>query len=253
MAGGNLVGSLVKALDILGVAARAPDGLRLKDIADEMGLKTTTAYNLVRTLHASGYLCKTPKGFYALGPKVDELVAAQAGRRLLQRAEEAMRDLALVLPQATLTFAEPAGNLVVVRLRISPDQPRRLQRPRGRTAAPYSSATGLLFLACGDAEWTEEVRLEYPFHEHGSRLWESPEQLRDYLAEVRAKGFATPPFANQEGLRVAAPVFDPDGHLAASLGVSIPWPEDEAREVFAERIRQHLLPVAEALPGADAR
>ena len=35
MAGTNLVGSLVKALDILGVVARAPEGLRLKDIADE--------------------------------------------------------------------------------------------------------------------------------------------------------------------------------------------------------------------------
>ncbi|MBT7299625.1 MAG: helix-turn-helix domain-containing protein, partial [Victivallales bacterium] len=172
MAGGNLVGSLVKGLDILGVVARAPDGMRLKDIADEMGLKTTTAYNLVRTLHAVGYLHKTAKGLYALGPKVAELMDAQANRQLLQRAEETMRELALALPEATLTFAEAAGTLIVVRLRISPDQPRRLQRPRSRTTAPYSSATGLLFLAFGDADWTEEIRIENPFHEQGARLWD---------------------------------------------------------------------------------
>ncbi len=247
MAGGNLVGSLVKALDILGVVARAPEGLRLKDIADEMGLKTTTAYNLVRTLHSTGYLRKTPKGLYALGPKVDELVDAQASRRLLQRAEETMRSLVQALPQATLTFAEAAGTLLVVRLRISPDQPRRLQRPRGRTAAPYSSATGLLFLAFGDAEWAEEVRLEHPFHEHGSRLWDDPERLRAYLAEVRETGVAVPPFANQEALRMAAPVLDSDGHLVASLGASVPWSVGEAADAFQERIRQQLVPAAEAL------
>lgn len=248
MAGGNLVGSLVKALDILGVAARAPEGLRLKDIAEEMGLKTTTAYNLVRTLHATGYLCKNPKGLYALGPKIDELVDAQSSRRLLQRAGEAMRELARELPLATLTFAEAAGTLVVVRLRISPDQPRRLQRPRGRTAAPYSSASGLLFLAFADSEWTEDVRFEHPFHEHGSRLWGEPERLRDYLAEVRAKGFAIPPFPNQETLRVAVPVFDADGHLAACLGASVPWSAAiDGPQGFGERICRQVLPVARDL------
>jgi DNA-binding IclR family transcriptional regulator len=247
MAGGNLVGSLVKGLDILGVVARAPDGLRLKDIADEMGLKTTTAYNLVRTLHAVGYLHKTPKGHYALGPKIAQLMDAQAGRHLLQQAEETMRKLSQALPQATLTFAEAAGSLIVVRLRISPDQPRRMQRPRSRTAAPYSSATGLAFLAFGDAEWIEELRLEHPFHEHGSRLWSDPARLRDYLADVREAGIAIPPFPHQEALRMAAPVFDAEGHLLATLGASVPWPPSQAPDVFTKSIRQLVLPAAQAI------
>jgi DNA-binding IclR family transcriptional regulator len=249
MAGGNLVGSLVKGLDILGIVARAPDGLRLKDIADEMGLKTTTAYNLIRTLHAVGYLHKTPGGLYALGPKVTQLVDAQAGRQLLQRAEESMRDLAALLPQATLTFAEPAGNLIVVRLRISPDQPRRLQRPRSRNAAPYSSATGLLFLAFGDAEWVGDMRLEHPFHETGIRLWSDPDRLRDYLADVRKQGIAVPPFPHQEALRMAAPVFDGEGHLVAALGASVPWPPSQVPDTFTEGIRRLLVPAAEAIGG----
>jgi len=247
MAGGNLVGSLVKGLDILGVVARAPDGMRLKDIADEMGLRTTTAYNLVRTLHAVGYLHKTAKGLYALGPKVAELMDAQANRQLLQRAEESMRELALSLPEATLTFAEAAGTLIVVRLRISPDQPRRLQRPRSRTAAPYSSATGLLFLAFGAADWTEEIRLENPFHEQGARLWDEPKRLRTYLAGVRTAGVAIPPFPDQEALRIAAPVLDADGHLVAAIGVSVPWPASEAPAALTGRVRRLLLPVAEGL------
>jgi DNA-binding IclR family transcriptional regulator len=249
MAGGNLVGSLVKGLDILDVVARAPDGLRLKDIADEMGLKTTTAYNLVRTLHAIGYLHKNPKGHYALGPKIAQLMDAQAGRHLLLQAEESMRELSQALPQATLTFAEAAGTLIVVRLRISPDQPRRMQRPRSRTAAPYSSATGLLFLAFGDAEWTEELRLEHPFHEHASRLWSDPARLRDYLAEVRATGVAVPPFPHQEALRMAIPVFDAEGRLLASLGVSVPWPPNQTPDTFTESIRQSALPAAQAIGG----
>ena len=247
MAGGDLVGALVKGLDILNVVARAPDGMRLKDIADEMGLKTTTAYNLVRTLHAVGYLHKMPGGQYALGPKVGELVDAQSGRRLLRQAEEAMRDLARELPAATLTYAEAAGTLVVVRLRISPDQPRRLQRPRGRTAAPYSSATGLLFLAFGEPEWTEQVRLENPFHENGIRLWGETERLRVYLAEVRAAGVAVPPFANQEGLRLAAPIFDPDGHLVAALGASIPWPPNQSPALLAQQVQRLLAAAARTI------
>jgi DNA-binding IclR family transcriptional regulator len=172
---------------------------------------------------------------------------AQAGRHLLQKAEEAMRELSQTLPQATLTFAEAAGTLIVVRLRVSPDQPRRMQHPRGRTAAPYSSATGLAFLAFGDADWTDELRLEHPFHEHGSRLWSDPAQLRDYLASVRDTGVAIPPFPHQEALRMAIPVFDAEGHLLACLGVSIPWPPSLAPDTFAESIRKKALPTAQAI------
>ena len=64
MANSNLVGSLVRSMDIVKLVGENPKGLRLGEIAAAMQLKAPTCYNLVRTLTAGGFLEKRNKRFF---------------------------------------------------------------------------------------------------------------------------------------------------------------------------------------------
>ena len=86
MAHGNLVQSITRASDILVKVSRSRSGVALREVTGSLGLKTSTAHNLLRTLVAEGLLEKTlspPR--YWMGPLLDSLCKAlraqSAGRR----------------------------------------------------------------------------------------------------------------------------------------------------------------------------
>ena len=56
MANNDLVGSLTKGMDILKLVGNSEHGLKAGEIAAALNLKTSTCYNLVRTLCAGDFL-----------------------------------------------------------------------------------------------------------------------------------------------------------------------------------------------------
>ena len=231
MANSDLVQALCRGLDILTAVGAADDGLRLGEVAGQLGLKPSTAHNLVRTLVARGYLRRDPDGRLRVGPAVGRLHEQQADRLLLHQAAAAMQDLALRFPRMTLTFAEIAGSEVAFSLRMSPDRPCVLQRPAGQTFHPYANASGLACLAFATAEQVRPVRERFGFYEFGAHLWGTPERFAAALAEMRQAGVAALPFEGQETFRFAAPVFTGDGLFVGALGSSnrLEDAADEAR------------------------
>src|SRR5512146_598493 len=94
MAHSDLLQSLLRALDILELVARSDDGLTLQELADSLGMKPPTVYNLARTLAARGFLRKVPRPVrYQLGPAMTELVGLQVDHALMQQAPPVMRRL----------------------------------------------------------------------------------------------------------------------------------------------------------------
>jgi DNA-binding IclR family transcriptional regulator len=229
MAGSNFVQSLLKGLDILAVAAESEGGVRLAEICERQNLKPSTAHNLVRTLVARGFLSKTEGGRYVIGSAIDELARRKGSDRLMRCAKATVRRLASSLSEATVTFAVVEGSDIVVALRMSPDNPGVLQQGRERTFNLYANASGLVLQAFGSHVQLSALRHRYAFHEYGSHLWGTEDRLREYLRQVRARGFAQRPFAEKDIFRVAAPVWTVDSRsapdragLAGTLGISIP-------------------------------
>jgi len=187
MPNSELVHSVLKALDILRLAAESRQGIRLADISAELNLKTTTAHNIVRTLRARGYLAKDAQGGYVLGPAPEELLQSMRRRTIFQRGGALLQTLARRYPQAVLTLSELTSGGICCRLRISPDRPGELQHPWDRFFPPYSSLTGRCLLALSpDAEAFEE---EFSFEEYGARYYPD---FSAFLAErmaIRKQGY----------------------------------------------------------------
>ncbi|MBN2712257.1 MAG: helix-turn-helix domain-containing protein [Planctomycetes bacterium] len=217
------VQSLLRGIDLLEILSEAPEGMRLNDIADAMGLKTPTVHNLVKTLASRNMIVKRNGNQYAVGPALLALASRLKHGMQLSSAEKVIRELSAMDCGPVINYSTPLNNRLLVRIRMSPDRPGIIQHPEGQTNSLYGSATGLAFLAFAPDDHVLSMRQASPFHEYGIRLWESLESLKSYIASCRELGYAVTPFAGQELFRVAAPVRDRTGVTVAYLGASVPF------------------------------
>lgn len=235
MATTRMVQSLMRGLDIVRHVAESDHGCSLQQLCQVTDLKAPTVHNLARTLVAAGFLVRqgsTP--VYVLGPAIDDIQSIRAGRERMRQSERAVKRLHVRFPEATLTYSEPAGPEVVVRLRMSPERPGTVERPVGRYMHPYANATSLLFQAFWPAESREAYRRRYPFDEYATREWSSPGELDSFLSEVRAEGS----IHHRKGpstLLIAVPLWGQGHELCGALGMRCDglgdeWGDDEVVE-----------------------
>ncbi len=223
MAHSELVQSVLRSLDILELVAASEEGLALRELSERLGLKAPTAHNLARTLASRGFLQKTTRPVrYRLGRAVVELGHLPSQQALLGRAPRALRRLFGELEGATVTLNQALGGEILTVLRISPERPGVLERPRGRTMHPYGTASAVLYQAL----WTEEERAayrrRYPFWEYGAHLWADQRRLEQALDEARRKGYAAFDLPQAGAFPAAAPVFADNHELLAAVGASLP-------------------------------
>jgi DNA-binding IclR family transcriptional regulator len=222
MANSNMVLSLTKALDILSAVSNAENGIRLNELADGLGMKKTTAHNLIRTLRARDFLVKDEVNRFHIGPAVNELVINQHRKAIMKRAESELRNLCAEFPSGILTFSERCGSEIYSRLRMSPDQPSFMQHPVMQTFNPYTSATGGCFMAFSSS-FFEEVSRKYPFDEYATPKWSGRQNFEAALSAVRRDGFflAGKAWSSNEGFGIAVPVGEQFA-LALRINSNIP-------------------------------
>ncbi len=246
MSSSDLVQSLSRALILLETLAVADDGLTLQQLGQELDLQPTTVHNLLRTLAARGYVTKLSKPTrYTLGPSVIELAQQHMGRTLQRRAGKAVSAVfAQLRSAARVTYAESVGGEVMLKMRMTAERPGLLERPWNSVMLPYVSASALLF----QAYWTESERQahlqRYPFADYGAHLWQAEERLEEFLAEVRARGYAAPPPDATGLVRVAVPVFLSGNTIAGALGAAINLPlsgDEVEKQAAVERQRQEFV------------
>lgn len=182
-----MVQSVLKALDIVQLAAESQDGMRLNEIADALGMKKTTAHNLIRTLRARGYLEKDAANRFFPGPALTALAATRQRSALLTAAAAEMRKLQKTFPQAVLTFSELTPGSIQTRLRMSPDRPGEMQYPRERIVMPYISPTAICLQATSaNAGMFEQ---NYSFAEFGAGYWGSIDKFLEARKQVHSCGY----------------------------------------------------------------
>ncbi|HEX2951504.1 MAG TPA: helix-turn-helix domain-containing protein [Armatimonadota bacterium] len=238
MANSDLVQSVLRSLELLEAVARADDGLSLHDVAQLLGVQPSTAHNLARTLIAKRYLVKSANpARYRLGTALFEVVEQHRNREILQRAEHVMVRVSRTLHGATLTVTEAIGHDVMTVLRMSPEQPGFVQHRNGLAMNPYISAASLVFQAYWTASERDGYRQRYPFDEYGMHFWRTEKALDRFLADVREAGVVVIPTAGQTLHRIAAPILDTYGNLAATFGASLPVrAEENATEVSSQLV-----------------
>ena len=204
MPGNELVQSLVRALDILECVARCPSGIRLADAGAELGLNTTTAYNLMRTLAERGYLRKDSMNRYHLGSALRELLLQERSKLLMQSAGSELLKIASAMPGCVAGMNQLCDNHLFTVLRVSPERRNVLQYPVSVTLPLYTSCTGLAFLM--QSVCAPGLFGTWHFEEHGSSFWKSRENLDAFLEKSRAQGFVTMELCGTADTGVAMPL-----------------------------------------------
>ena len=230
MANSDLVGSVVKAMDLVKITASAKDGLKMSELAEMANLKTMTCFNLIRTLVAGGFLEKINGRIY-VGSEISHISRSRYRSDFFRNAEDSLLKLNRLFPRATTVFAVAGAYGAEQTHRIGFEHPGVIQRLNNEIMPPYASAAGLLTLAfIQDEDVKLRIEEKYPFSEFGINLWKSRDALNSFLEQCREERSAVSPFDTDIFFRVSVPVFDRSGKFAAVIGASCPvryFPQSE--------------------------
>src|SRR4051794_30423794 len=234
------VEALAKGLRLLSLFTEQRPTWRVTDLAEAAGLPMPTAYRVVQTLTAEGYLDHLPNGDYRPGVRVLTLgTAALRSLDLVELATPRLQQLAARTGE-TVNLATLTGDrvLYLVRLRNSELVTANIQV--GSTLPAVHTSIGKLLLAYLDEADLRARVTEASFPaQHGPNAKVSLGELVEELARIREQGWATQDEELAYGLRsVAGPITGPGGQVVAGVNLAV-----QARDWSAQRIVRELKPV----------
>lgn len=235
-------GAVAKATAILNALGDAPEGLRLSDLAELVGLHGSTAHRTLAELVASGFVVRGMSDRYYLGPALLRLahpasVLGAVRFEIRVALEEVVAESDLM---ANAQVLEPEGSRILDA--VKPARYRSLQDFRGEVVPSHAAAGGLVLLAFGPRAAREHAadrveRLDGP----AARA-----HLSELLATTREQGHATLMGALDSVLgAVSVPVLDPQvGCIVALTAVGL---ITDVRERHASEITEPLRRAAKRL------
>jgi DNA-binding IclR family transcriptional regulator len=219
---GSEVKTLSKGLAILelllsGMALRTNDAARALDI-DKSG-----ASRMMQTLSNAGFARRDSDRCFRLGPKLTGRRLTRCPKRSLrERARPIMGGLAK-LTNESIHLAIPADECVLYIDAVESNFPLRVDSRPGTLGPIDCTAMGRIFIAYGI--------LAKPAHleAHTALTITDPNRFEEELQAIRTRGYAVQNEEYYIGMRgVAAPLFDRDGVVIGTVGISGPSVRVEA-------------------------
>jgi len=213
-----------KVLSILGAFLTTPAPRKLVNLAESSGISRPTAFRLLATLEAQGFVVKNEKAEYSLGYKC--LLLGNAAESALELRTEArpimerLRDLT----GESVQIATLEGWQIVYLDRVPSLQAVGYMTSRAGSIFPaYCTGLGKCLLAFRpEAEvnaWSHTVTLS----QHTPMTLTTPEALMAELSQTRTRGYSTDNQERELGVScIAAPIRDVEGNVVAALSVAGP-------------------------------
>lgn len=205
----------LRVTEILKLLATYPAGLTLSEIAQELDLPVTSAFDIVRTLRHSHFLREKDKRFY-IG-----FMAREVGEKYTKKNELygiakkfiVAQANACQLVAALVLFEDESLNYVY---HYCPEGSIITPGATGGTTYLHASATGKVFLAFLDDKKREKILRSIKFKQCTPKTIQTMPELLEAIATVRKQGFA---FDTEEYspllFCIAAPIFYDGGIVAA--------------------------------------
>ena len=209
-----------RAIDVLFLFEVDNPVLSAGDIAERLGMSRSTTYRYLQSLRASNLLEEDAvRGGFRLGSRIFELArVAREGLGLSEIALPIMRDLAREVDE-TVLLTRRSGNMAVCVERVEIARPIRLSYERGHLLPLHAGAPAKVLLAYEERADSIVDELA-PFEHFTDTTITDPDELRSELARIRERGYAVSNGERDAGVRgVGAPVFGPDGRIAAGISV----------------------------------
>ena len=221
----NLVQTIERVDNLLDRLSKAPRGLRLSKLAEQVGLPKGTTHRLVSSLAYFNYIKQDPSsGRYKLGfklVKLGDMLLDQIDLRsesqpflfeLAQRSQEA----------AHLVVLDNDEALYIDKIQLS-GQGLHMASPTGYRVPLYCTATGKAILAHLPPVEIERIIAERGLPRRTVHTITDAEQLKSQLQRIKHQGYAVDNEEHTEGVRcVAAPIHNMNGNLVAAASISAP-------------------------------
>jgi IclR family transcriptional regulator, pca regulon regulatory protein len=240
--GPDFVEALARGLDILAAFGAEHRGMSLSEVAAAAGLARPTARRLLLTLEELGFV-RSSGGTFELTPKVLNLGTAYVSSLGLWDIARPHLEALVARTGESSSMAQLDGSDIVYVARVSVPKLIALRVEIGTRVPALRTSQGKVLLA---ALPPDEVAAALAQPSRSGLLpqcrpaagW-SPEQLRDELAKVRARGWALADEELAPGVRsVAVPVRDGTGTVRAAMNVTV-----HAAETTTERLLRDHLPL----------
>lgn len=225
--GVRYIQSVIRALDIIEAITAEREGLVLSELADRVGLNSSTCHHLISTLVSRGYLLNLGRSRgYALGPKIHELV--DLADREFDPSELLRDDLRKFGEQIGqgIQLAVLAETSLLTKLRFpAPDRESAALEPDEliKMHALHATATGKAILA-----WLPEIELVRIISANGLTRYTAKtittlSGLVDDLRLVRRRGFSVDDEELKDGVVcIGAALRDPGGAIVGSISTTAP-------------------------------
>ncbi|MDI6104438.1 IclR family transcriptional regulator [Actinoplanes sp. NEAU-A12] len=218
----GLIQSIERSSAVLRLLAGGPDRLRVKEIADALGLPKSTAHSILRTLEHVGFVEQDPRtARYGLGRGLLDLSSAGIDANELRgRALNWADTLAGRSGEEVRLGVLSDGEVLVVHHVFRPDD--SLQNlDTGVRLPPHATALGKVLLAYHAT--AAESLVAGGLDPYTRRTVTDRRELARALAETRARGWALSVEEWRPGLAaIAAPVRTSGGLVVGAVGIAGP-------------------------------
>jgi DNA-binding IclR family transcriptional regulator len=218
------VQSIARAFRILETIADHSDGISHADLSKAVGLHASTAFHLIRTMLALGYLRQDPdtkryhiaRRVFLLAARVsDEVNLVSAALPVMRDLAESMGEtahLGVLSHEGAITIAKSEGTSTF-----------RVSERLGVLRPAHCTAIGKALLASLPKAELDDFLARIELKEFTPRTIVDPARLRRELDRVRGAGYAADDAEFNAELRCAAAVVrDFSGRAIAALGISGP-------------------------------
>jgi IclR family transcriptional regulator, pca regulon regulatory protein len=235
--GPDFVEALARGLDVLACFDAAHRTMSLTEVAAAAGLARPTARRLLLTLAELGFVRATGGGF-ELTPRVLRLGMAYVSSLGLWDLARPHLEALVARTGESSSMAQLDGADIVYVARVSVPKLIALRVEIGTRFPAVQTSQGKVLLAALPPEELAAALAQPSRAGLPPYIGRSPEQLREELTAVRARGWALADEELAPGVRsVAVPVRDGSGAVRAAMNVTV-----HAAETSTERLLDEHLP-----------
>ena len=194
--------------------------MTVSEVNQQFKIPKSSAYAILQTLKARGYVHKDEQDRYSLTLQLfslgSELIAGIDLRRSTYSLLKELADRA----QITAHLAVLEGTRAVYIEKIEVMASVRLRTEVGRTLHLHSTGIGKALLAFRPEDEIDRILAVLPLPALTPKTITDPAALKKELAKVRAQGYAVGSEENEIDTRaVGAPIFGPNGRIIAAVNL----------------------------------
>jgi DNA-binding IclR family transcriptional regulator len=220
----NMVKSVSRALDIIGLVGSKKGGLGVTEIANQMDINKSSVYRILSTMVQYGYIEQdSDTGRYKLGYKFLE-ISSKLLESIDLRAEAKpyLQELENETNEVIHLVVYDQGEVVYIE-KLEGNETLRMHSKVGKRAPMHCTSVGKAILAHLPSSVVLEILERKGMPMHTDKTITKKEEFLKELIQVKQTGYALDLEENEYGITcIAVPIFDHLGKVTAAVSISGP-------------------------------